>query len=190
MQNTKLRFIVLLAGWLFLPCAVAAASGYASYPPNYPFGQAGDSANNWNGYDGFPGDTPPGTPGAPPGTPPNGGPGGNGHPNSVGGTAARGGMERLREAMAVGGATELVERAEVVAEPELTAARGILTGVTAGGEETPPDPAGAEVVAREARAGMLLAPTPTEATEGKEAMVPPVSSGEGMVAEAAVAGMV
>jgi hypothetical protein len=69
--------------------SVARAQSYSAYHPGYKFGELGD-AQHPEGYDGYPGDTPPGTVGAPSGTPPNGGPGGNGIGGARGGKGGDG----------------------------------------------------------------------------------------------------
>jgi hypothetical protein len=74
MQVWKMSLAFL---WLALCSGPVAAQHYGDYPPDYPFGKSGTQEHP-NGFDGFPGDTPPHTPGAPAGCPPNGGPGGHG----------------------------------------------------------------------------------------------------------------
>jgi len=85
-MKLKTLAVALFALTLFGSGAFAQGD---TYDPSYPYGQDGDVGHP-DGYNGFPGDTPPGTEGAPAGTPPNGGPGGSGWGTGNGGKGGDG----------------------------------------------------------------------------------------------------
>ncbi len=94
-DGMKIQFWMAALLALSLFAAEASAQSFNDYPPGYPFGSPGTPMHP-NGYDGYPGDTPPGTHGAPVGTPPQGGPGGTGFGvgnGGKGGDGAPGGID-------------------------------------------------------------------------------------------------
>jgi hypothetical protein len=82
--------ILVVALFVAYP-AIAQGREYGHYPTGYPFGTNGGEARP-AGFEGVPGDTPPGTLGAPNGRPPNGGDGGNGVHPGPGGRRGFGGV--------------------------------------------------------------------------------------------------